>query len=71
MNTEYTVTLDLNILYRRPNSEIDKEDAQEELTDLLAEHQETIANLIADLIGLSVEVDQIETARCSRSRVLA
>ena len=71
MNTEYNVTVDLNILYRRPHSDIDKEDAQEELTDLLSEHQETIANLISDLIGLSVEIDQVETARCSRSRALA
>ena len=68
--TNYTISIDLNICYRKPHSAIDREDAEEELTDLISENQETIANLITDLIGLPVEIDQVETARFMGSRVL-
>lgn len=66
----YTISIDLNISYRQPRSAIDREDAQEELTDLVAEHQETIARMISDLIDQDVEIDQIETARFMGSRVM-
>ena len=55
----YTISIDLNIQYRRPRCSIDREDAQDELTDLIAENQETIANMITDLIGLPVDIDQV------------
>lgn len=66
----YQLPIILNIGYRQPRSAIDKEDAQEEITDLLSEHQETIANMIADLIDMPVEIDDIETAVFQGSRVM-
>jgi hypothetical protein len=68
--SQYTISLDLVINYRQPRSAIDREDAQEELTDLLSEHQDTIANMIGDLINLDVEIDQVETAQFEGSRVM-
>lgn len=65
----YTISIDLNISYRQPKCSIDRADAEEELTDLLAEHQETIARMIADLIDLDVDVDDVETAQYQGSRV--
>ena len=66
----YTISIDLNISYRQPRCSIDRKDAEEELTDLISEHQETIANLIADLIDQDVEVDQVETARYQGTMVM-
>jgi hypothetical protein len=68
--SQYTISIDLIVNYRQPRCSIDREDAQEELTDLLAEHQGDIANMIGDLINLDVEVDQVETARFMGSRVM-
>jgi hypothetical protein len=66
----YQVPIILTIAYRKPVCSIDREDAQEELTDLLTDHKETIATMIGDLIDLDVEVEDIETARFEGSRVL-
>jgi hypothetical protein len=66
----YQVPIILTITYRQPKCSIDREDAQEELTDLLSEHQDTIANMIGDLINLDVEIDQVETAQFEGSRVM-
>ena len=68
--SQYTISIDLIINYRQPRCTIDKADAEEELTDLVTEHQETIARMIGDLIDLDVEVDQIETAIFQGSRVM-
>lgn len=65
----YTISIDLNIQYRQPKCSIDRADAEEELTDLISEHQETIAKMIADLIDQDVDIDQIETAQYQGSRV--
>ena len=67
--SQYSISIDLNISYRQPRCSIDRADAQDELTDLLSGNQETIARMISDLIDLDVEVDDIETAIYQGSRV--
>lgn len=59
----YSVPIVLSISYRTPLSRMDREDAQEELTDLIADNQETIALAIADIIGVEVEIEDVEKAR--------
>jgi hypothetical protein len=66
----YQVPIILTITYRQPKCSIDREDAQEELTDTIEGHKETIATMIGDLIDLDVEIDQVETARFEGSRVM-
>jgi hypothetical protein len=68
--SQYTISIDLIVNYRQPRCSIDRADAEEELTDLIAEHQETIASLISDLIDQDCEIDQVETARFMGTRIL-
>jgi len=68
--SQYTISIDLIVNYRQPRCSIDRADAEEELTDLIAEHQETIASLIGDLIDQDVEIDQVETARFMGTRIM-
>jgi hypothetical protein len=66
----YQVPIILTIAYRKPVCSIDRDTAQEELVDILSEHQDTIAKHISDLLDLDVEVEDILNAHFEGSRVL-
>ncbi len=68
--SDYQVPIILNIQYRQPRCSINRDEIQDELTDIIEGHRETIASMISDLIDLDVEVDQVEAAQYMGSRVM-